>query len=255
MSQPPSTLRRAWITGGGGGIGAALALRLAADGWRVAVSARSADKLAAVAAAAQSGAIVPYPLDVTDADAVADVAARIERDFGGLDLAVLNAGTHMPMGVADFSAATARALMDVNYMGVVHGLAALLPAFTARRSGQIAVVASVAGWRGLPTAAAYGPTKAALINLCESLRPECRQAGVDLRLICPGFVATPLTARNDFPMPDIITAERAADEIMRGLAGRRFEIAFPWRFAAALRLARRLPYRLFFALTERMLPR
>lgn len=255
MPAPPFLSRRAWITGGGAGIGRALALRLSAQGWTVAVSARSADKLADVAAAATAGAVCPYVLDVTDAAATAAVIARIEDDLGPLDLAVLNAGTHLPMGAADYSVSTARALMEVNYMGVVHGLAALLPRFIARGRGQVAVVSSVAGWRGLPSAAAYGPTKAALINLCESLRPECRRAGVDLRLVCPGFVATPLTARNDFPMPDIITAEQAADEILRGLAGSRFEIAFPWRFACLLRLARRLPYRLYFALTERMLPR
>lgn len=246
------TGRRAWITGGGSGIGRALALELAGAGWQVAISARSPTALAAVQAEA-GDRIAVFPLDVCDAGAVADTLAAIETQRGPLDLVVLNAGTHQPMGLTDFSIDTARHLMAVNYFGVVHGLAAVLPRFTARRAGQIAIVASVAGYRGLPSAAAYGPTKAALINLAEALRPEASRAGIDLRLINPGFVATPLTDRNDFPMPDCITAEAAARAIHRGLTGQDFEIAFPWRFSRVMKLLRWLPDRLFFALTRRML--
>ncbi|WP_029010397.1 SDR family NAD(P)-dependent oxidoreductase [Azospirillum halopraeferens] len=247
----------AWITGASSGIGRALALRLARDGRTVAASARSAGALSALAAEAGAeaeaeGRIVPFPLDVTDAGAVAAAADVIERRLGPVGLAVLNAGTHTPMGLDDFSAATARALMEVNYFGVVHALDALLPRLAARGGGRVAVVASVAGYRGLPTAAAYGPTKAALINLCEALKPECDRAGIRLHLINPGFVDTPLTARNPFPMPDIIPAAAAADRIADGLAGDRFEIAFPPRFARTLKLARCLPYRAYFALVRRV---
>lgn len=251
-------MRTAWITGASSGIGRALSLRLARDGLTVAVTARSASALEALAAEAAttaaaggSGRIVPWPGDVTDAAVLQAAVEGIESSLGPLDLALLNAGTHTPMSAADFSIATARTLMEVNYMGVVNGLAAVLPRFLARRGGRIAVVASVAGYRGLPTAAAYGPTKAALINLAESLKPDCDRAGVTLQVINPGFVATPLTDRNEFPMPDIIPADRAAEEIVRGLAGNRFEIAFPRRFVAMLKLARLLPYSLYFRAVRR----
>lgn len=250
MSEPaPAPV--AWITGGSAGIGRALALRLARDGWRVAISARTAADLAEVVAAG-AGQLRAYKLDVADAAANAAVVQAIEADLGPIALAVLNAGTHRPMGLDDFAIAPARQLMEINYFGVVHGLAALLPGMRARRAGRIAVVASVAGYRGLPTAAAYGPTKAALINLCEALYPECRHAGIKLQVINPGFVDTPLTARNPFPMPDLISAARAAAYIVRGLDRDRFEIAFPPRFVLALKLARLLPNRAYFALVRRI---
>lgn len=246
--------RTAWITGAGSGIGRALALRLAGDGWRVAVSARTAADLLQLAAEASemAGTIVPFPLDVRDEAAIRAAVAEMAERFGAIDRVVLNAGTHIPMGLADFASGPARTLMEVNYMGVVNGLAAVLPYLTRQGWGQVAVVSSVAGYGGLPTAAAYGPTKAALINLCESLRPECERAGIDLRLICPGFVDTPLTRRNDFPMPALVGAEDAAAAIVRGLDGRRFETAFPWGFTRFLKLLRLLPYRLYFALSGRL---
>lgn len=244
----------AWITGASSGIGRALALRLARDGWTVAVSARSAPALQSLAAMPEAkGRLRPFPLDVTDGRAVAATVAAVEEELGSIALAVLNAGTHRPMGAADFDAATARALMEVNYMGVVHALEALLPRLRARRAGQVAVVASLAGYRGLPTAAAYGPSKAALINLCEALRPELERDGVTLQLVNPGFVATPLTARNDFPMPFLLPLDAAVDAFARGLRRKRFEIVFPRRLAAMLRLGRSLPYFLYFALARRML--
>lgn len=249
----PDQPRHAWITGASSGIGRALALRLAAEGWQVTASARSADALTALVAAGPPGAITAAPLDVTNGPAVAAAVERAEAARGPLDLAVLNAGTHIPMGAADFSAATVRALVEVNLMGVAHGLAAVLPRLRARRSGRVVVVASLAGYRGLPYAAAYAASKAAVIALCESLRPELERDGVVLQVANPGFVATPLTDRNDFPMPDRITAEAAADHLMRGLARRGFEIAFPRRFALMLKVLRLLPYGAFFALTRRML--
>lgn len=245
-----------WITGASSGIGRALALHLARDGRTVLASARSAAGLDALAdeAARQglAGAVVPVPLDVTDEAAVAAAVAAMEDRHGPVDTAVLNAGTHTPMGLDDFSAATARTLMEVNYLGVAHALEALLPRMRARRGGRVAVVASVAGYRGLPTAAAYGPTKAALINLCECLRLDCERTGIRLQIVNPGFVETPLTDRNPFPMPDIITAAEAAACIARGLAEDGFEIAFPRRFVRKLKLARCLPYGAYFALVRRV---
>ena len=232
------------------GIGEALARRLARDGAEVVASARSADRLAALATEGV-GRIVPWPLDITDHAAVATAVARIEAERGPIDVAVLNAGTHRPVSAADFTAQGLRELMEINVMGTAACLEALMPRMIARGQGRIAVVASVAGYRGLPTSAYYGATKAALINLTESLKFDLDRAGVTIQLIDPGFVKTPLTDRNEFPMPFLISADVAADRIARGLRGKGFEIAFPRAFVWILKLLRLLPYRLYFPLVGR----
>lgn len=245
---------RAWVTGAGKGIGRALVLALAEKGWTVAISARTATDLAILVseAAKTPGRVVSYPLDITDEAAVDDTVSRIEADLGALDLAVLCAGTHTPVTARTFDTRVFRALVEINLMGSAHCLGAVIPRFIARHSGRIAVVASVAGYCGLPTAAAYGATKAGLINMCEALRPELEREGVTLQVIAPGFVDTPLTRRNDFPMPFMISAEAAAKAIVKGLESRRFEIAFPLRMELAMKALRMLPYRLFFTITRRM---
>lgn len=243
--------RTAWITGASSGIGRALALRLAAEGWNVAVSARTAPDLVLLAADAPDH-IHPFPLDVTDACATRHTVARIEAALGPLDLAVLNAGSYERDSAAQFDAAAFRATVDVNLMGGVNCLAALMPAMLARRAGHIAVVSSVVGYVGLPGAAAYGATKAALVNLCQSLYPELAAGNVRLSLVNPGFVDTPLTQQNDFPMPFLISTGEAVDHIMAGLASRRFEVAFPWKMVLSMKLLAALPARLLFAVTRRM---
>ncbi len=250
MDMSPPSVGVVWITGASSGIGRALSLRLAQQGQRVVVSARRGDTLAALALA-HPGRIMAWPLDVSDAGAVAAAVPAIEAAHGPIALAVLNAGTHERTTAQDFSAAIVRRLVEVNLMGVVHCLDAALAVMRPRRSGQIAVVASVAGYRGLPTAAGYGATKAALINLCESLKPECDGLGIKLQLVNPGFVETPLTERNPFPMPFLIPVERAIDRLAAGLAGDAFEIAFPLRFALILKVMQMLPYRLYFWLIKR----
>jgi NADP-dependent 3-hydroxy acid dehydrogenase YdfG len=242
--------RSVWVTGASQGIGRALALELARTGARVAISARSAEALVNLAREHQG--LHPEPLDVTDAPAVADAVAHIEQVQGPLDLAVLNAGVYQPVPRGLAAPDVFAEHMAVNYQGVVNGLCAVLPGMRARGRGQVAVVASVAGYRGLPQAAAYGPTKAALINLAETLRLELRGSGVDLRLVNPGFVATRLTAQNRFAMPSILTPEDAAHRILCGLKGSGFEIAFPFGFATWMKLLRLLPYRLYFPLVARI---
>ncbi|MBN9497906.1 MAG: SDR family NAD(P)-dependent oxidoreductase [Alphaproteobacteria bacterium] len=234
-----------WITGASSGIGRALALRLARDGRQVIASARSTDALANLAR--ENGNIVAWPLDVTDAGACEKAVAEIEAAHGPLALAVLNAGTHKATPATDFSATDFRALVDINLMGTVNALAPLL----ARRTKHIAVVASVAGYSGLPTAAGYGATKAALINMCEALKPECDALGIKLQLVDPGFVKTPLTDKNNFPMPFIMEVDNAVEALVRGLASDRFEIVFPRRFALILKFLRLLPYRLYFPLVRK----
>lgn len=240
-----------WITGASSGIGEALARRLARDGGKVAISARSAAALGAIASSVP-GAIVPVPLDVTDPGACAAAVARIENELGPIGLAVLNAGTHQPMSAQDFSAATLRRLVEINLFGVAQCLEPLLARMAGRRQGHIAIVASVAGYGGLPTAAAYGPTKAALINMAESLRIDCENLGIRLQLVDPGFVKTPLTDRNEFPMPFLMPVDAAVDAFVAGLARDSFEITFPRRFALLLKLLNMLPYRAYFALVRRM---
>jgi NAD(P)-dependent dehydrogenase (short-subunit alcohol dehydrogenase family) len=247
--------RTVWITGAGKGIGRALALHMAREGWTVAVSARTRSDLESLknTDVHLSEAIHPFPVDVTDRNAVRTCVQEIETSFGRIDVAILNAGTHRRMPADQFDSDAFAELINVNLMGAVHGIDAVLPSMIARQGGRIAVVASLAGYRGLPTAAAYGATKAALINMCEALHPDLRQYGIMLQLISPGFVETPLTAKNEFPMPFLIKAEAAAARIYKGLQGNRFEIAFPTRFVLLMKLLQRVPYGLYFAITRRML--
>jgi NAD(P)-dependent dehydrogenase (short-subunit alcohol dehydrogenase family) len=188
---------------------------------------------------------------VTDRAKTAVAAEAIEASLGPLDLVVLGAGNYKPVTAANFVAEDFDQMMDVNYRGVINGLAAMLPRLRARRSGHIAWIASVAGYRGLPKAAAYGPTKAALINLAECLQPELARDGVTVSIINPGFVKTPLTAQNDFPMPFLMEAEEAGRLTVKGLKAKKFEIAYPWAFVTILKIMRILPYALYLKIIRR----
>jgi short-subunit dehydrogenase len=239
-----------WITGASTGIGRQVALDLAHRGVKVIVSARSAGKLAEVAALSSN--IVALPLDVVDAAAVRAAAEKIRNEHGPIDLALLNAGIWDPMGAANFSAERVAATMAINFQGVANGVEAVLPAMVARRYGHIALVSSVVGYRGLPKAAAYAPSKAAVISLGEVLRSELGGTGVAITVINPGFVSTPMTAVNTFPMPFIISVEDASTRIIAGLERRRFEVTFPWRLALLMKFLRIVPYRLFFGISRSM---
>jgi short-subunit dehydrogenase len=249
----PSRWRLAWITGASTGIGRELARQLATKGVRVAASARSADKLADLARS--SALIASFPVDVTDTTAMRAAAKAIEEAHGPIDLAIFSAGTWAPSTADKLDAEAIARTSAVNYQGVVNGIDAVLARMIARSDGHIAIVGSVAGYRGLPRAAAYGPTKAALINLAETLACELPKHGVTVSLVNPGFVATPMTAVNKFPMPFIVPVERAAESIIRGLERRKFEIAFPWQLVAITKLARLLPYPLFFWLVRNVIAR
>lgn len=239
-----------WVTGGGSGIGRELARLYARSGAAVAISGRRADALAETAEGFPN--IHAFPLDVTDPAAVAATIAAIEDSLGAIGLAVLGAAQYTPMSAAQFNQATFRRTFETNVIGVGNVLDPLLNRMGTRRTGTIAVVASVAGYSGLPKASAYGASKAALINMAEALNPEAARMGVRIAVINPGFVATPLTAVNEFKMPFLISPEIAAERIRRGLERGGFEIAFPRRFAWLLKLVRLLPYPLYFSLTRRM---
>ena len=243
---------RVWIIGASTGIGAATAAALLAAGARVALSARAADKLQAIAGAHRPAQALVEPLDFTDGAAVAAAAARIFAAWGGCDLVLIVAGTHREIRAWDLTERDADALLEVNLNGPIATTAAVLPALLAQGFGAIGIVSSVAGYRGLPRALVYGASKAALINFAEALYLDLQPKGLGVYLINPGFVRTPLTARNDFAMPALITADEAAGEILRGLAAGRFEIHFPRRFTGTLKLLRLLPYRAYFALVRRI---
>lgn len=246
--------RLVWITGASSGIGRALALHLARLGDKVAVSARREDDLRSLADEAKEtqGSIHVYPLDVTNPDASATVVERIRSELGDIDLAVLNAGTHHPVDADAFNASDFEALLDINLIGTGNCLAPLLQQFIPAGRGHIAIVASVAGYRGLPTSAYYGASKAAQINLAESLKFDLDQVGIKLQLVTPGFVRTPLTDKNTFTMPFLIDVDEAARRMARGFERNSFEITFPRRFTYLLKLLRMLPYRLYFLTVSRM---
>jgi NAD(P)-dependent dehydrogenase (short-subunit alcohol dehydrogenase family) len=235
--------RTVWIVGASSGIGQALASALHARGARVVVSARSAEPLHAFCAA-HPGSLA-LPLDVTDADAVVKAAEQVLA-LGPLDLVCHCAAHYHPMRATDFDLTDARRHHEVNCLGALNLLAPVLPALLAQGHGHLSLIASVAGFRGLPRSLAYGPTKAALINLAESLFLDLRPLGIGVSLVNPGFVETPLTARNDFAMPALITPQDAARAIMRGWARGTFEIHFPQRFTLAMKVLGLLPHRLYF---------
>jgi NAD(P)-dependent dehydrogenase (short-subunit alcohol dehydrogenase family) len=245
--------RRVWLVGASTGIGRATASALHARGARVIVSARNEQALHRF--------VVDHPgaealvCDATEADALREAAARLLARHGQIDLAVYCAGYYHAMQATGFDLADALRHQQVNYVGALHWLNALLPALLRQSArGQpahLSLVASVAGYRGLPQALAYGPTKAALINLAETLYLDLARHGVGVSLVNPGFVETPLTAQNQFRMPALLQPEQAAAAIVAGWEAGRFEIHFPRRFTLALKALRALPDRWYFSAVQR----
>ncbi|MCU6500912.1 SDR family NAD(P)-dependent oxidoreductase [Rugamonas sp. A1-17] len=243
--------RRVWLVGASSGIGAALAQALLQAGARVALSARRATLLQSVAAGYTQAVVAPF--DILDQDAWGASYQYICAQLGGVDLIVFCAAAYRPERSWDVSPDGAANTLAVNLGSVYTGLATVLPAMLARGSGGIAIVASVAGYVGLPNASVYGPSKAALINLAELLYTDLQPRGLDVYLINPGFVQTPLTEQNKFAMPALQTPQAAAGAIVRGLSAGQFEIHFPKRFTLLVKLLRWLPYRWRFALITHFL--
>ena len=237
----------AWVVGGSSGIGAAVARELLSRGATVAISARREDRLAEVS----GGAMLVVPIDVTDAASVETAATRVREELGPIDLAVLAAGYWKQMDAADWDTAVFDQHIQTNLSGMSNSIAAVLPGMLRRQQGVIAGVASVAGFRGLAGAEAYGATKAAQINLLESLRVHVARTGVHVTTICPGFVRTDLTADNPFPMPFIIEPDQAARSICDGLEHERAVIVFPAPMALLMKLARLVPARIWTTLWAR----
>ncbi|CUH85916.1 SDR family NAD(P)-dependent oxidoreductase [Thalassovita mediterranea] len=244
----PRTTERVWIIGASDGIGAALARAYAARGDRVILSARSTDRLQALAGEMPKGAAEVVGIDIADAADVADAALRVKAG-GPVDRVINMAALYDPGQVEEIDLTQAANIVQVNLTGSLLVARAALDVL--RPQGQIALCGSVAGYFGLPQGQIYSATKAGVANLAETLRNEV--AGrFDVRLISPGFVDTRLTQKNDFTMPGLLTADRAAAEILQGLDARRFEVHFPRRLTMPLKLLRRLPYALSLPLTRRL---
>ena len=240
-----------WIVGASSGIGQATATALHSQGARVVVSARNAKSLATFVDA-HTGSLA-LALDVTQRQAVQAAAAQLLAQ-GPLDCVMYCAGHYTAMRADALDVADMERHFEVNYLGALYVLDAVLPALLARGSGNISLVGSVAGYRGLPNSLAYGPTKAALINLAETLYLDLRGKGLGVSIINPGFVQTPLTADNDFDMPALLTPEQAARAILKGWGQGAFVIHFPKRFTLWLKALRLMPNRLYFQLVRRIAP-
>lgn len=242
--------KRVWIIGASTGIGAEVARLLLTKGATVALSARNREQLLQIAQAYPAARALP--LDVTDIVSLQTAHAQLIAEWQQIDLVLIVAGAYNEMRADSFNLADANHVLDINVRGVYQCLEVVLPSLLKQGAGGIGIVGSVAGYSGLPKALAYGPSKAAIINLCESLYVDLHPKNIAVYMINPGFVATPMTAKNDFEMPALMTAPAAAQELVRGLERGEFHIHFPKRFTNWLRLARLLPYRSYFYLVHKV---
>jgi short-subunit dehydrogenase len=247
----PLPWKTAWVTGASTGIGREVAIQLAAAGVRVAASDRVVDKLEQLAR--DNPGIKAYPLDVTDGPAFAGVARSIETDLGPVDLAVLCAGVLHSMGAPNYDRDRALTSMDVNYNGVLRAISEVMPGMIGRKSGHLAVVASVTGYRSFSDTAAYGPSKAALISLSETLRLDLERFGVLISVVNPGYVDTQITQSLTYERPaHMLTPAQAATHMIAGLEAKRYEITFPWQTVWPVKIMRFMPNSWFFWLSRKI---
>ena len=241
---------RVWVVGASTGIGAATAQHLLSLGARVALSARNETALKQLAAGSHNAMILP--LDVTNRSQLLAARDQLMAAWQGIDLVLMVAGVYREMRADAIDIDAVEQMLDVNLRAVFHVLDAVLPTMLAQGRGGIGIVSSVAGFGGLPRALGYGPTKAALINLAETLYLDLHAKGLGVYLINPGFVDTPATKQNDFEMPALISPQEAAVQIVRGMERGEFHIHFPRRFTNWLRFAQLLPYRAYFWLIHKV---
>ncbi|PRY22548.1 short-subunit dehydrogenase [Aliiruegeria haliotis] len=229
-----------WLVGASEGLGRALATELAGQGASLVLSARNEARLEELAAEISGARAVA--LDVTDARSVSEAAATI----GPIDGVIYNAGAYEPMRATEWNTEAALAMTEVNYLGALRVLGEVLPGFLDRKSGDITLVGSLAGYRGLPAAVGYAASKAALVSLAETMRYDLKGSGVTVRLVNPGFIKTRLTDKNDFKMPMMQTPEQAADKVARAMRSSRFRTDFPAPFSWVMRGLDYLPDALAF---------
>ena len=239
-----------WITGASSGIGKALAIKFAEKGWTVVASARRESLLQELNKINQN--IYSFPLDVTEIENCKLVANKIIEKFGGIDICVFGTGMHDPKSEKSFNLNKIREIMEVNYFGTMNSINSIYEYFSEKKNGQISIISSVAGYRGLPAAGAYCASKAALTSYAESLNFDMQMKNVKVSLISPGFIKTPMTDQNDFPMPMIKSPEFAANEIFKGLTEKKsFEIHFPKAFTYFLKFLQILPSSIYFKLVSK----
>ena len=234
-----------WITGASSGIGKALAIKFAENDWAVAASARRENLLNELKDINQN--IYSFPLDVTKIDECKRVAKNIIKQFKNINICVFGTGIHDPKSEKEFNLDKIRKIMEVNYFGTMNSINSVYNYYNDKKSGQISIISSVAGYRGLPAAGAYCASKSALTSFAESLHFEMRRKNVRVSLVSPGFIKTPMTDQNDFPMPMIKSPEFAAEQIYNGLINdKSFEIHFPKIFTFMMKIIQILPNWIFF---------
>ena len=239
-----------WITGASSGIGKALSIKFAENGWVVAASARRENLLKELQNINEN--ILPYPLDVTNIEKCKSTAKNIIDQLGGIEISVFGTGMHDPKSEKKFNLEKIREIMEVNYFGTMNSINSVYGYYSDKKNGQISIISSVAGYRGLPAAGAYCASKAALTSFAESLNFDMKMKNVRVSLISPGFIKTPMTDQNDFPMPMIKSPEFAANEIYKGLTEKKsFEIHFPKAFTFFLKFLQILPSSIYFKLVSK----
>lgn len=243
--------QRIWVIGASSGIGEACTQAFIKAGAKVALSSRRVERLNTITQSAKPGQTLVLPLDVTQQDQLISAYQRILEAWGGLDLLLFVSGVYTPLRADNFDFEIAQQTIDANLLGPMRAVSIALPNMLKEHAGHIAIVGSVAGYSGLPKALAYGPSKAGIINFCETLYYDLLPEGVSVHMISPGFVATEATAQNDFEMPALITADEAAKEILAGIQVGEFDIHFPKRFSGFLKFLRILPYPLYFWIVRR----
>ena len=240
-----------WITGGSSGIGKSLAYKFANEGWQVAISARRENLLKEMSESNEK--IKSFPLDVTDKVKCKEVFEQIKNYYGDLDICFFSTGTWSPKEEKDIDVEQIENVFKVNFFGTINSIKAVEEHFKNKKNGIIAIVSSIAGYRGLPNTTGYGPSKSALISLAESLYLDFERYNVRVCLVCPGFIKTPMTDKNDFKMPFLKTSEFAADKIYDGLINKnQFEIHFPKELTLTLKFFKLLPSKIYFYLVKKL---
>ena len=240
-----------WITGGSTGIGKALALKFANEGWNVAISARRENLLKEIADT--NANISSFPLDVTDKSKCKEVFEQIKKKFENIDICFFSTGTWNPKKEKDIDVEQIEDVFKINFFGTLNSIKAVEEYFKNKKSGTITIVSSIAGYRGLPNTTGYGPSKSALISLAESLYFDFEKHNVRVCLVSPGFIKTPMTDKNDFKMPFLKTPEFSADKIYDGLINKKnFEIHFPKELTLTLKLLKLLPSKVYFNLVKKL---
>ena len=240
-----------WITGGSSGIGKSLAYKFANEGWQVAISARRENLLKEISES--NVKIKSFPLDVTDKVKCKEVFEQIKNYYGDLDVCFFSTGTWSPKEEKDIDVEQIENVFNVNFFGTINTIKAVEAHFKNKKNGIITIVSSIAGYRGLPNTTGYGPSKSALISLAESLYFDFERYNVRVCLVCPGFIKTPMTDKNDFKMPFLKTSEFAADKIYDGLINKKqFEIHFPKELTLTLKFFKLLPSKIYFYLVKKL---